>query len=253
MRDPRTAPVSRPARGPFERILCAAIGEGGLAAIEQARALAGAEDTVTFLADAADEALLVRAAERAGSVTQLLGDADPLDALLEAAPDYDLVVTGPPRMRPAGIVRQDPGTHLLHRSPIPVLVARERPLASGVLAATDGRPGARPALTAAARIAAWVEAELTVLHVRERDEDARRNELMAELDGLRAHLGREPRYTVDFGAASTRILAAAAADAPGLVVVGSGAKTGIAALASTSERVAHAAPCSVLVLRERAA
>jgi nucleotide-binding universal stress UspA family protein len=38
-------------------------------------------------------------------------------------------------------------------------------------------------------------------------------------------------------------------DGAGLVVVGSGGKRGLPALGSVSERVAHLAPCSVLVIR----
>jgi nucleotide-binding universal stress UspA family protein len=46
-------------------------------------------------------------------------------------------------------------------------------------------------------------------------------------------------------------VAAAEQESPGLIVMGSDSKQGLAALGGSSERVAHAAPCSVLVMRER--
>ena len=80
-------------------------------------------------------------------------------------------------------------------APIPVLVARERPLAAGVVAATRARPADRAALTAAAHIAARLGAELTVVHVAERDDEKRRAELHAELANARALLGRALDYS----------------------------------------------------------
>jgi nucleotide-binding universal stress UspA family protein len=134
---------------------------------------------------------------------------------------------------------------------VPLLVARERPLSDGVLAATDGRPRSRSALTAAGRVARRLGADLTVVHIAEPDDRDRRPELASAMAGVRSLLGRDVRYVTEFGAAAPRIVAAAEGAGAGLVVVGSRGRLGVAALASTSERVAHRAACSVLVERGR--
>jgi nucleotide-binding universal stress UspA family protein len=248
---------------PFPRILCAVDGsEGANVALEQALTLAGSDARVTMISVWADPAgeprasgaleLAAAQAREAGvrAARRLVHGGSVAETLAAAASRFDLLVVGThPHSRASGILAREPATLLAHRSPVPLLIARERPLAAGVLAATDGHPATRPALTAAARAAARLGAGLTVLHVRAADEGALRNELHAELLNLRALLGRDVRYITDFGRAAARIVAAAEADGTGLVVVGSGGKSGAAALASTSERVAHRAPCSVLIHR----
>ena len=81
-------------------------------------------------------------------------------------------------------------TAVAHRAPCAVL--RARPAAAlRRLAATGARPGNRRTLTAAALIAGWLDAPLTVLHVREPDEHRQRNEPAAESANERALLGRD--------------------------------------------------------------
>ena len=250
---------------PFPRILCAVDGsEGANVALELALELAGNDARVTLVSvwsNAAGEPRASGALELASAraretgvhaVRRLLHGAPVADALAAGASGFDLMVVGThPHSRVTGALTGETATVLAHRSPVPLLIARERPLAAGVLAATDGHPATRLSLTAAARVAARVGGELTVLHVGEADESARRAELEEELADLRALLGHDIRYITDFGGAAARIVAAAEAERAGLVVVGSGAKHGAAALASTSERVAHHAPCSVLIHRHR--
>ena len=77
------------------------------------------------------------------------------EALARCTAREELIVVGAhAHNRAAGIVLGETATQLVHHSTIPVLVARERPLADGVLAATRARPADRPALTTATRIAA---------------------------------------------------------------------------------------------------
>ena len=54
---------------------------------------------------------------------------------------------------------------------------------------------------------------------------------------------------VSVGIFSWALVETAEGDGSGLVVVGSRSRTGVTALTSVSERVAHHAPCSVLVMR----
>lgn len=256
---------------PFVRIVCIveAVPEAD-AAITQAIALAGTDARVLFAATwygagraeagrvARDDAQrrVEEATERARDVGvrsdwQLVHGPTPAESLARLIPRQELVVVGAhPHARATGIVLGETATQLVHRSPIPVLVARDRPLEDGVIAATRARPADRIVLTTAARIAATRGAELTVVHVTDRDEQARRPELDAELANVRALFGRAIDVYKPVGPAARSIVDAAEGDGAGLVVVGSRGRTGLPALTSVSERVAHAAPCSVLVMRD---
>jgi nucleotide-binding universal stress UspA family protein len=64
---------------------------------------------------------------------------------------------------------------------------------------------------------------------------------------LTSELGCEPTVMHASGHAHERILEAAVKEPVSLVAVGSRGLTGLRALGSVSERVAHRAPCSVLV------
>ncbi|HET6548784.1 MAG TPA: universal stress protein [Solirubrobacter sp.] len=99
----------------------------------------------------------------------------------------------------------------------PVLVARERALARGIVAARRGHPADCAALAAAKRLAELLGAPLTV----------------ADATGSDAPAGA---------------IVAAAKDA-GLLVLGSSDLRRLRPLAGTSERVAHLAPCTVLLTR----
>ncbi len=259
------ASLARPPHGaPFKRILCAVDGspDSGIG-LEHAIALAGQDATLTVAAVYAEGGSLERVvrdiveggvavAQAAGAhvARRLVKAPTPADGLIAAMATHDLVVLGMRRHgRARGIMTGDTATAVAHRAPGAVLLARDGPLRAGVLAATDGRPETRRALTAATIIASRLGAPLTVLHVREPEEHGRRNELAAEIANARALLGRDLHYVTDVGDPAARIVAAAGE--AGLVVTGSGGKHGVAALGSTSERVAHKAPCSVLIIRDR--
>ena len=141
---------------------------------------------------------------------------------------------------------------LVHRCALPVLVARERPLDAGVVAATRALPADRAALTAGAHIAARLGAELTVVHVPERDdEQAPSRSCEAELANARALLGRAarlPRVRRACGARDRRRRRRRRRRPRRRRQRG---QAGAPALRSVSERVAHLAPCSVLVMRGR--
>jgi nucleotide-binding universal stress UspA family protein len=66
---------------------------------------------------------------------------------------------------------------------------------------------------------------------------------------LTVELGVEPTVIQAAGHPADRILETATAERASLVVVGSRGLGGLRALGSVSERVAHRAPCSVLVAR----
>ena len=258
------APSRVPHGAPFKRILCAVDGSPESdTGLEHAIALAGHDATLTVAAvyaeggsgepaaAAAVEAGVAIAQAAGANVTRRVVKAPtPVDGLVAAMATHDLLVLGMRRHpRARGIMTGDTATAVAHRAPGAVLLARDGPLRAGVLAATDGRPATRRALTSATLIASRVGASLTVLHVREPGESGRSTELVAELANARALLGRDLQYMTDVGDPASRIVATA--EGAGLVVTGSGGKHGLAALGSTSERVAHRAPCSVLIVRER--
>jgi len=139
-----------------------------------------------------------------------------------------------------GIVEGAVATEIIHKAPCSVLVAR--PVDNGfprrVVVGVDGSVESAAAYAAAHYIAARFDAELHAVvawggkGVNER--------LVATItDG--DHDDRRE------GPAEALVAAAESAD---LVIVGSRGLHGLRALGSVSERVAHSAPCSTLVVRE---
>jgi nucleotide-binding universal stress UspA family protein len=81
---------------------------------------------------------------------------------------------------------------------------------------------------------------------------ARRRRVAEEAAIVRSATGLEPVVVDEPRAAPEAIVAAAAAAEASLIVIGSRGRAGLAALGSVSERVAHHAGCSVLVVRPSA-
>jgi nucleotide-binding universal stress UspA family protein len=274
MLDPTSTPTRRrrSAQPPFPRILCAVEGTDATeTAIEQAISVAGGDARIVFagswygggsakrgLACEEEAHRSVRAAvskaREAGvdASCQVIHAPRLSDGLLQSRAQHDLVVVGaPPHARTTGIVLGETATRLVHRSPVPVLLARPRALETGVVVGTRALPDDRRAMTTAAHLAARLGAELTVVHVAKRDQEHERPELHAELANARALLGRSLDYVPESGSPARALVAVAEGDGAGLIVVGSRNRLGLPALTSVSERVAHLAPCSVLVMRER--
>jgi nucleotide-binding universal stress UspA family protein len=260
------APTRQAHGAPFKRILCAVDGTREAdVALQQAIALAGDDSKITVAAvwseesplgrtawDVVDQAVATARAAGARASRRLIQSPHVADAPLATALGHDLLVIGcRPHSRARGILSADLSTAMAHRAACSVLLARSKPLTAGVLAASDCLPRTCSALTAATLIANRLATSLTVLHVRELDDRERHRELAAELTNARALLGRDLRYVTETGGTSARIVAAARAPSVGLVVTGSSGKRGVAALGSTSERVAHQAPCSVLIVPGR--
>lgn len=176
-----------------------------------------------------------------GELCQLKGL--PVPTLLRALEREaaDLVVLGAHhRSRAVGIVLGSVATAMLHDAPCSVLVARRGEEAEwfprSIVAGLDGSPESRAALAAAREVAGRTGASLAALAALGR-EDAR-------VEAIRAAAGDVPLVEVDRGPVDALV----AADAD-LLVLGSRGLHGLRALGSVSERVAHRAPCSVLVVR----
>ena len=252
----------------FDRVLCGVDGTpAGDAAAAIAARVVSPSGTLELVA-VAEAQLAVHAGWNAPAVLESIehGAEDALEhsraavepahhaetALLEGAPADALlheierrgaslaVVGTKAHSRAVGIALGSVATFLLHEAPCSVLVVREgvepegwpRSIAVGV----DGSPEAAAALDVAQQVARRFGAELRAI--------AATREPRADLDTARRLV---PELEEVPGGAVDEL--AHAGEQADLVVVGSRGLTGIRALGSVSERVAHAARCPVLVVR----
>lgn len=141
--------------------------------------------------------------------------------------------------RATGILVGSTATRLVHEAPCSVLIARGSggTVARRIAVGVDGSPESAAAYAAARHLAEKSDADLTVV-VAEADE-------LLDLAAVSQVAGDGFHVIPD---APTRVLAAASADTD-LLVVGSRGLRGLKALGSVSERVAHRADCSVLIVR----
>lgn len=164
----------------------------------------------------------------------------PADALLETAARTGatlLVVGSHGRGRTAGIVLGSVATEVVHRAACSVLVARSQARPTGtVVVGLDGSAGSAVAYEVAVDLARRLGADVwpVVAHGGKAVD-------VGPVAALTSRREESPAHPVD-------ALVAAAADAD-LLVVGSRGVHGLRALGSVSERVAHEAACSTLVVR----
>lgn len=171
----------------------------------------------------------------------------PLSECLEEAagdePGVLIALDAPEERRILGILDGNPATWLLHESARPVLVSRGPDEAEGfprvVVAGVDGSPQSSGAARVAGEIAARAGAELRIV-VASGGRGLHREGVGAALAGLPPHTLVEDEHS------PVHALTAAGGD---LIVVGHRGVHGLRALGSVSERVAHEAPASVLVVR----
>jgi nucleotide-binding universal stress UspA family protein len=178
---------------------------------------------------------------------------DPARRLIELAAGQDLLVLGiAGHSRAGGIMLGSAASAALHRSPVPVLVARRPPesveFPSRIVLASDGTPMSDAATDMTARIAARHGAHVAIVAARDGEAPFRRG-LAEHAAQIMTATGTEP-VILSAGGPPHRAVADAARDfRAALVITGSRGLTGISAFRSVSERIAHAAPCSVLVIR----
>ena len=243
-------------------------------AVEQAIALSGSSTAVVFVcvreargagatrqttisADRADAALedAVAVAREAGidAAAEILPGHDPRSVLLDEASRSDLlVVASHGGSRAGGIALGSTASAAVHRAVVPVLVARRPPegvdFPERILVATDGSPDAARAVELTARIGHRHRASVYVLSV-DPGPHGDPAHIAVDTADLTAALGRQPTVLRASGHADEHILEAATSERIALLAVGSRGLSGARALGSVSERVAHRAPCSVLVAR----
>ena len=178
---------------------------------------------------------------------------DQAAALLERSAGHDLLVVGGlGRSRAEGLLMGSPSTVALHRGPTPVLVARRSArddFPGSILVALSPDASVDAVIDAAARIARAHRARTAIVAPPARRVEGIERVVAAGVEALRAATGTAPELLEDRDPAHHAIVRAAADFGASLVVTGSRTRPGMRALASVSERVAHTARCSVLVMR----
>lgn len=259
----------------FSRVLCGI--DGSSAAQEAARQAAvlaadGSLDLVsvtwttgsgptrmTALSDTrahrALDAATVLAAEQGTPVSaELVHAADEAGTMRRLAGDCDLIAVGARTgSRAGGIMLGSVATRMVHEAGIPVLVARRPPEGSTfpdpILLATDGSDSSALAATLTGRVAGRLGAAVYVLRVGTATGVEELRTVARQVGEIAEASGREP-VVVELGDDPLdTIVDVARTQRASLIVVGSRERSGVKALASISERVAHEAPCSVLVAR----
>jgi nucleotide-binding universal stress UspA family protein len=173
--------------------------------------------------------------------------------LLAFSAKQDLLAVGiHGHSRAGGIMIGSVATAMLHRSRIPVLVARRPPegveFPARIVVASDGTPMSDAAVELTARIAARHGSRVGIIGARDHEKPFRPG-LAEHATQILEATGSEP-VILDAPGAPHHAVATAARDFDAaLVVTGSRGLSGRASLHSVSERIAHAAPCSVLVVR----
>ena len=236
--------------------------EESFAALEQARRLLAPDGTLLALtvceerlavhagfaaprAAAELHATALAAQERACELLADLSQAEvrlvhgrPTDCLLAAAARLgaDLIAVGShEHSRGAAIVAGSVAGEVLHRALQSVLVARRGDSRGLIVAGVDGSPVSLEALEVAQGLAVTMSIDLRVVAA-----DGGKALDLAALTNIPV-LEREAAHPV--------VALVRAAEAAELVVLGSRGLHGLASLGSVSERVAHRARCSVLVVR----
>jgi nucleotide-binding universal stress UspA family protein len=197
-----------------------------------------------------------RIAKEAGvSAEAVVDDRAPVDQVLpELARDYSLLVLGAPSMsRFAHIVIGGVASSAAHLMPASLLIARRAPTgpagAERIIVASDALKLSDRLVEFAVRLARERNASLQVLHAARAESDFHPTRIKRQAEKVGQALGPQARVCVVPGRARDVIVETAARERATLLVLSSRQVGGARALGSVSERVAHDAPCSVLVVR----
>ena len=212
----------------------------------------GPDYTKESLQEALKEAAGMAEGAGVGATTEMPSDRYASNVLLAEGENHDLLVIGTHnKSRVAGILLGSTASEAAHRTEHPLLISREP--AEGdflerILLASDGSDGSWAPARVAAALSATYEAELEVIHVVDGKHPDADPVLEAEIEEIKQATRGEPRLLNPEGHATEQIVAAAAERSSSLIVCGRRGLTGIKSLGSVSERVAHQAGSSVLLV-----
>jgi nucleotide-binding universal stress UspA family protein len=272
--DPAGLTAADPARV-FANILCAVDGtRTSTAAVRLATNLAGPDGHLTLLAVTATAGSgihatavispsrakqVLRRAQRipedAGvAVTTVLDPGGPpVKVILERASHHDLLAIGAPATSwLGGMLVGGVAAAALSQFTTPMLVVR-RPFISSlrdrrILVASDGQEGSDRIVELAGRLALGQEAQVTLVHALGPESQMHPRRLQAQARTLQGMLPDAGEALIEPGKPLDVILAAVKSTKAVMVVLGSRRLGGLRALGSISRRLAHDAPCSVLLL-----
>lgn len=247
----------------FRRILCAIdSGSASGEAVRQAALLAGAQTELSLIALATgdrsvegsvEEAQAVAAERGIAATVRVARGANPARLLQDASAGADLLVVGGDDDPHSGdVVLGGTASSAVHAGELTVLVARRPPqgrdFPRDILVATDGSADSRRGVELAGRIAGAHDARIALVRVDDGRSGADRA-LDEDATTLRDEFGEQPTTIEEFGNPAERIAEVAQRERVSLLVLGSRGLGAARTLGSVGERLAHEAPCSVLVAR----
>jgi nucleotide-binding universal stress UspA family protein len=245
----------------FDRIVCGVDGTAeGLVAVQQASRLQQPGGSLLLVvgmslakaahagmaASHAAELLQTEAEQALADAQELVStegkvvNGDPATILLREAESATLIALGShERRRTAGLLLGTVATRMLHEAPCSVLIARPArdpdTWPQAIVAGVDGSSESALAIAAARSVASSCGAELRIVSA-----------TADQVDREAARKGTPELEEREGRAIDVLTTESEAAD---LVVVGSRGLQGLKSLGSVSERIAHQASCSVLVVR----
>jgi nucleotide-binding universal stress UspA family protein len=217
---------------------------------------AGALLTETRAAKALEEASAEIAASPARILSRTAKGLHAARVLLQEADGTGLLVVGRHGFsRLGGILAGSTATKVLHNATMPVLVASKPPegheFPGRILVAADGPDHPELAVRLAGEISALSGGDITLLRV-DWSRRAKRPELAEAVASITELTGAKPVEIIVGGNPHRMITDYAAREGASLVVTGSRDLKALGAMRSVSERVAHEAACSVLVVHRNA-
>jgi nucleotide-binding universal stress UspA family protein len=263
----------------FDDVLCAVDGtRGGYEGVRQAASLLGPGGRLKILAVAGGRPVdgrsaltqaaiapqrarrvldyAARLANGAGVQAEIeLDERGPVPRLvLEHAREHRLLALGAPAMsRLAHLLIGGVATGAAHALPASLLVARRPPAGAEslkrIIVASDALQPSERLVDFAMSLALERDAELLVLHAARAESRFQPTRIANQAARVAGALGERGRMEVEHGGATEVIVRKAGRERASLVVLSSRRVGGLRALGSVSERVVHAAPCSVLVMR----
>jgi nucleotide-binding universal stress UspA family protein len=256
---------------PFKSILCGVDGSSSSTeAARQAIALAAPATALHFIAvytsfelgpdyakatlqEALDEAS--RLAREAGipATTEMREARYAIDVLIPESEKHDLLVIGiHGKSRAAGILLGSTASEAAHGTRGPLLIAREpsggEEFPRNILLASDGSDGSRAPAEAAAALAAAFDGTLDIVQVDDGKHPEGKSVVDTQVTEISEATGQRPALLRPGGHPTEQIVEAAKQRGTSLIICGRRGLSGIKALGSVSERVAHQAECSVLLV-----